>query len=549
MNKKIIYIYLSLSVLLFAGCGDFLEEYAQNASYIERVDDLDELMLGECYLQLDDNTLQKLDLLADESQERLIAGNASMTADATYAHNRGIFGFMENPFTKLNGDIFNDPFWAPAYKRIAVLNSILQTVTDFETNKASELAQLDRIHGECLYLRAWNYFLLANLYGLPYDKTNPDDGGSVTLKTDPAVVDTKFGRNHSSVVYGQMVTDLTNAVSLLEKGERASSKRHVTPAACWALLSRVYLYMEEYGKTVDAADRVAGYELWNLASLYAPGNGESFLTTGCPEIIFAQGNSSDLHGGSGIEISELDIMTFILTGQIVYISTVTEWRDSYGVSEETAQLFDDTDLRYSAFFTRSWRKAYLMNRKYRGHLAVADPGSESESETDPITGEKVQGTATGDPVCGAASIRYAEVVLNKAEALACNGKAGEAAVLIGDFCQTRYTVQPVIPAGGDDLIRFIRQERQKELCYEGHRWFDLRRYAVNSVCPQTTPVRHILNMVEGSQVVEAGEVTLAAWSPTIKGAWTLPVPENVTDYCYPNLTNFDRLAGVTQVEY
>lgn len=33
---------------------------------------------------------------------------------------------------------------------------------------------------------------------------------------------------------------------------------------------------------------------------------------------------------------------------------------------------------------------------------------------------------------------------------------------------------------GQDLVDYIRQERRLELCYEGFRWFDLRRYGMPS---------------------------------------------------------------------
>ena len=31
-----------------------------------------------------------------------------------------------------------------------------------------------------------------------------------------------------------------------------------------------------------------------------------------------------------------------------------------------------------------------------------------------------------------------------------------------------------------ELIQFIRDERRRELCFEGHRWFDLRRWGMPS---------------------------------------------------------------------
>lgn len=33
---------------------------------------------------------------------------------------------------------------------------------------------------------------------------------------------------------------------------------------------------------------------------------------------------------------------------------------------------------------------------------------------------------------------------------------------------------------GDELLEFVRNERRRELCFEGHRWFDLRRYGMPS---------------------------------------------------------------------
>ena len=37
---------------------------------------------------------------------------------------------------------------------------------------------------------------------------------------------------------------------------------------------------------------------------------------------------------------------------------------------------------------------------------------------------------------------------------------------------------PVVSKGGEALIRLIQAERQRELCLEGHRWYDIRRYTV-----------------------------------------------------------------------
>ena len=47
-----------------------------------------------------------------------------------------------------------------------------------------------------------------------------------------------------------------------------------------------------------------------------------------------------------------------------------------------------------------------------------------------------------------------------------------------------------VTATGDDLIKTIRNERERELCLEGQRWLDLRRYRVCQVLPQKETITH-----------------------------------------------------------
>ena len=140
-------------------------------------------------------------------------------------------------------------------------------------------------------------------------------------------------------------------------------------------------------------------------------------------------------------------------------------------------------------------------------------------------------------------MRYAEVVLNKAEAQACAGSP-EAAQTIGAFVATRYIIPPTVPAGKDDLIRFIRNERRKELCFEGHRWFDLRRYAVSTALAETVEIVHKYHATVSSVTAIRGEYRLKPYSAQTKGSWIFPINDATVDYCYPNIENYDRLAGV-----
>lgn len=528
--KKILYYPVVLLLFLCSACGNFLEEYSQNSSYVESVGDLEELLLGEVYMKRNikevttDGALLYLHVMADESREMPIPNSHYSKQILAWEEMFGFFTYVENPFVNRIGTARADKDWALFYRRISVINSILSTAPDYVSEDEKIEAQRLRVIGECYYLRAWNYFMLANLYGAAYDKQNPNDGASVTLKLDPAVEDTKFGRANTGQVYEQIVEDLKSAIGYLEKGDVLDSKVHVTVAAVNALLSRVYLYMEQYDLAVKAADAVKGYALYNLVDAYTPGSGYTFLTSDQPEVIYAQGN----YGMNYVQAG---------TGFTANNGSPLLYSHSYVVADELERLFDDNDVRYSAFFTRSYEVEYLVCRKYHPLLQVA--------ETDPITGGTVSPVVSGQDLNEIASIRYAEVVLNKAEAQACAGDAG-ATETIRQFLQTRYYTVPAIPTSKEELIEFIRQERYKELCFEGHRWFDLRRYAVNSVHSQAISVKHEWHTTTQTEATVAGSYTLKGYDNTTKGSWMLPVPEDVINYCFPMLSNFDRLTGVSE---
>ena len=76
--------------------------------------------------------------------------------------------------------------------------------------------------------------------------------------------------------------------------------------------------------------------------------------------------------------------------------------------------------------------------------------------------------------------------------------------------ENRYEPEKlVVPAGltGETLKNFIKAERRKELCFEGQRWFDLRRYGM----PQIT------------HEWEGKTYTLKSSDPS----YTMPIPDEV----------------------
>ena len=80
---------------------------------------------------------------------------------------------------------------------------------------------------------------------------------------------------------------------------------------------------------------------------------------------------------------------------------------------------------------------------------------------------------------------------------------------------------------GEDLVNEIRNERRRELCFEGHRWFDLRRYSVLEKYPLRKTVVHAFNAYTEQNSFLTTHLFLL---PSGDAAYTFSLPESVISF-------------------
>ena len=564
MMKRYSILWFTLLFCWFCGsCKDFLNDYSQNLSYIETASDLEELLLGSGYqdpaLILSPgaeyasqgwNDTQMKDFmtyihLMDDDIKEAPAPKAKDSQNKPWQVMSGYYRWADDPNMNMLGTTRTDPVWEDFYKRIAVLNSIISEIPkQREKHKVGEEEVLNQVGGETYFLRAWYYFMLVNIYGAPYEKSNPNATWGIPLKLSEEVIDIYYSRNTVKDVYETIVSDLKIAIKLFEQmTSPRKSKQHASANACYALLSRVYLYMEKYEECIAAADKVEGYGVKGLSSLPVS---ESFSTLESVETIFSHGPYV-MYWVCGVDaeletISRIDLDHLLATGEVIMITTSTVKQNgwSYACSTEFESLFDENDYRLNRFFGRTRYARNLVPRKYKADLTFA--------EYDPVSMDTVVYASVGTPVASAGCLRYSEVLLNKAEAQACLGQ-GDVVNTLRELLQNRYKVLPEIPSDGRDLVDFVRLERRKELCFEGHRFFDLRRYAVNSVYPYKQAIKHVCyqittNDAGNAEAEKVGETTLEGYDENSMGSWMMPIPQSVITFCDGNLVNPMR-AGVS----
>jgi hypothetical protein len=157
---------------------------------------------------------------------------------------------------------------------------------------------------------------------------------------------------------------------------------------------------------------------------------------------------------------------------------------------------------------RSKYEFNLANTTNRGDLRMRyffcwDYLDGQQTILDIITGDKYAEGPSGQPTKG---MRVAELYLNRAESniqrYLKNGDDGLRKAALEDLnylrsfrYDTRTVAYVDVDYSGTALLNFCRDERRRELNFEDHRWFDLRRYGMPEI-------RHTLQTSAGQAPVE-----------------------------------------------
>lgn len=497
--KNMSFIALLGFCWLFSSCGDFLEPKSKSEFVPKDPNALNELLLGDAYPRYDLSRLNVfLGLLDDDIDSAPYQPVAvGVERDRWY----GAFTWQPDIY-----EIFEDNGLSPNnynvyeghYFRILGANAVL----DYISTVTGEQSEINLVLAQAHALRAFYYFNLVNIFGAPYNYDK--DALGVPLKLTSEFENKNFTRNTVAEVYEQVIADLKLSEQYYETlPESLQWKTDYRASIHMArlLLSRVYLYMEEWESAAEYALKVikqSSFRLWDLNTIEdknAQGRGvytyfHDIFTS--PEVIWNYGNVSDM------------------TSMISLLGDGSYYHPIFKASDELMATFNasDGDLRTTRYVVEERYQSqasdgsfYYLNRTF-GKIAIG-------STNEPLGGPRF-----------ARSYRLAEAYLNYMEANAMLYKEGGSAETMRnalDYLNTlrKYRIdtdlyQDIAISDANQLINYIRDERRRELCFEDHRWFDLRRYGMPEI-------KHIWIPEEGSVL----EFTLKEKDP----GYTLPIPQ------------------------
>jgi hypothetical protein len=418
-------IAVMMLLLLFWGCDSLLDTEPQQA------------ISEELALSTDSNV--KTALAGSYSQlggYYLYGGQFYMLPDLmAVGQDAQWTGTYEEPGQIYQKDIlvnngFVSQMWLDAYATINTTNNVISALDVVDDNDR------DRVEGEARFVRAVTYFQLVRLFAKDYNDGDPTSNLGIPIVLDPTreVTDNDYvSRNTVQEVYDQVITDLEFAYNNLP----ASNGFYADAYAAQAFLARVYLQMGDYGSARDAANDVIANGGFGLNDDYSAAFNNSDLSYTDEDIFFTRVTTQDgvntLHtfyasqqenGGRGdIEVSSSHLALYY-TGN--------------------ATTDDDDDERYSLFYS------------------------------DPGTGE-IRVGKWKEQYGNVNVIRLAEMYLIRAEANFREG-TNTGADPIDDINTIRARAN--IPEYGPThtlTLQEILDERYKELAFEGHFLFDLKR--------------------------------------------------------------------------
>lgn len=487
--KKIIYIIVA--AILLVGCDSFLGDYSQDLVVPRTVSDFDEIMLGSLYIP--SKTVSELRQgtpgwwlhILDDDINTVLTATASRGTFEMKPYYYGYTTWQMEVGRQYDGSSVNDDSytWRDLYQRINVANIVLKEIDDVDINSPKDYSSIDRIKGECYFLRAQFYFTLVNIYADAYSPKDAKSTLGIPIKLTEYVEhdkdkDSQFERMSVDEVYKQIVSDLNSSIDHFTKTDEKKPSFRASKEAAMLLLSRVYLFMQDWENSIKASEMF----LENTKALfnYTTVTDGVAISDESPELVFSQG---------------------ALNLQNVF----TALGGDFCISSDLYDLYEDNDSRKSLFFAVSpSTDSVMLARKYK---------------------KEVRRSYVSDVFM----LRTSEAYLNLMEARVMNDDFAGATRIMDEFLEHRITNYEPKTYSNSELIDVVRNERRKELCLEGHRWFDLRRYAVNEKSPFKKDIIRAFAIYNWDSRMQAEYVEYYKLEKDDK-SYTFSIPKSVLDF-------------------
>lgn len=344
--------------------------------------------------------------------------------------------------------------WNNAYVAIAQCNLLINGIERLQTEGKltdSEAAEAENILGEAYLIRAMMYYDLATRFCSLYDAATAESTLGLPLVDTyaPSADNSTFpGRSSLAATYQFILDDISSAKENLT-AEGAQESEYLTTDALTAFEARVAFMMGNYDTAITASTSLINSQKYPLINDQAKFSNMWLNDTGTELICQLYSSQQELSGAMGAWFLDE------VTNNVTILP-----------ADDILTQYSETDIRFNAYFAKATvnfangtiAEPYVV-KKYPGNPAMY--------------------TGTNNYVNKLKLFRISEMYLIAAEAYYKKGdatSAGKSYEVLYQLMSARDASVQNTPVTGNKLWKLIQDERLKELCYEGTRWLDLKRY-------------------------------------------------------------------------
>jgi hypothetical protein len=459
---------------------------------------------------------------------------ATLTDEAIYNNDDNTWVIQRGLLAPENTGIAGT-LWSRSYRSIRECNYALEQMAEVEMTQSRK----DLLTAELKFIRAYRYHDLVRNYGSVVLM-----GDKVYNLGDDLTDDALFQKSSIADGINYIVAQLDEAAAGLPASNSSSwALGRATKGAALALKSRILLYaaspLYNAGSWQTAAD--AAKAVMNMGYSLHPDYQSLFLTSSSSEIIFERlyvigarhvcleiSNGPNGYGGWA---GNTPLQNLVDAYEVKVDDDTAEPFDCDNTTHATAP-YENRDPRFYA--------SILYNgAEYRGrNVETFTPGGQDSKDgkdnwNASKTGYYLRKFIDDDlpinnpwDVAGIQPwiyLRYAEILLNYAEAQ--NEAVGPDASVYEAINAIRERANmPELPAGlsQSEMRDAIRRERQVELAFEEHRFYDVRRWMI-AMETENEPAYGINITKSGNTLTYERKVALDGRKFEQKHYW-LPIP-------------------------
>lgn len=457
MKLSYITIFGISLALTGSGCKKFLEQEPARQTTIETVDQLRGLLDnptssgGNGFYEENNNTVT---FSSDDAEipADVFAANVSRLGGDRLLY----YTFDTEQIIGLSGD----PLWTGEYRKIFVANTVLDNL-DAATGSPTEKAL---VKADAQFQRAYSYWVLANYYCLPYSQANLGAPGLPLKKTSS--MEEPLSRATIEETYQFILSGLNEAMKVASVDVDPTKQWRVTKRTVEAMFSRYYLFTGDYDKALEFANKA-------LTSASIVLKDYKTIAAG-PAIAYTNPTAS-------LEVPETynwAAAQYIPWPELYYPRFAYTANQFYMPSASLRALYEgQNDLRYKWFMIENGGRRFSIVTPQTFRYVQFDDGRRIIS-----------------------GLSRAEMLLNKAEALARTNKPEEAMAAVNELRAKRFTTPTnLTAANSDQAIANVLAERRREFPFS-MRWMDIRRFSVNNYPADDVAITRNFFQMNGNNV-------------------------------------------------